>query len=123
MQAIGQRDTAPELALRSAHHRLGLRFRIDIAPIPGRRRADVVFRSARVAVFVDGCFWHECPIHGSRPKTNATFWAQKIERNLQRDTDTNHLLIEASWTPLPVWEHELPNEAAQRVARPLRQGA
>ena len=89
MRTTGRRDTAPEVSLRSKLHRLGLRYRVDKSPIRGvRRRADVVFGSAGVAVFVDGCFWHGCPVHGTWPKRNADFWRDKIETNQRRDADT-----------------------------------
>lgn len=116
MQRVGKRDTPAEKALRSALHREGLRFRVDMAPLPGlRRRADIVFRSAKVAVFVDGCFWHGCPIHGTWPKANSEWWRQKIERNKQRDTETDQRLAEAGWRVIRVWEHDDLTEAAQRV--------
>src|SRR5215207_4342941 len=109
MRATGRRDTAPEVALRSELHRLGLRYRVDRSPVLGvRRRADVVFGPARVAVFVDGCFWHGCPIHGTWPKKNADFWRDKIETNMRRDTDTDRRLEEAGWLVIRIWEHEDP---------------
>ncbi len=121
MQATKQRDTAAEVALRSALHRLGLRFRVDVSPIPGlRRRADMVFPSARVAVYVDGCFWHGCPIHGTWPRANAEYWLQKIEANRWRDADTDRVLVEAGWLPIRVWEHEDPEAAAVTVANAVR---
>src|SRR5438445_11107238 len=88
MQVTPRRDTPCELALRSAAHRLGLRFRVDWQLPALRRRADLAFINARVAVFVDGCFWHGCPVHGTWPKTNAKWWRAKIEANRQRDADT-----------------------------------
>ena len=116
MQRQRRRDTKPELTLRRELHRLGLRFRVDRAVIPGvRRRADVVFTGARVAVFVDGCFWHSCPQHRSAPRSNADWWAQKLARNVERDRDTDRRLIEAGWVPLHVWEHEDPVDAAATV--------
>lgn len=121
MARVGSRDTAPELALRSELHRRGLRFRVDRAPVPGlRSRADVVFGPARVAVYVDGCFWHSCPEHGTRPKRNAAFWRQKLERNRERDAATDRLLDENGWTVIRIWEHEDPSEAADRVERAVR---
>lgn len=107
MRANRSRDTKPEKALRSLLHRRGLRFRVDVSPIPGvRRRADLVFPRARVAVFVDGCFWHGCPQHATWPKANADFWREKIETNRQRDEDTNRKFAEAGWVVVRVWEHE-----------------
>ena len=116
MKATRRRDTAPELAIRSALHRAGLRYRVDKAPLPGvRRRADVVFAAARVAVYVDGCFWHGCPLHATWPKANAEFWRRKIEANRARDADTDAALAAAGWEVIRVWEHENPGEAAFRV--------
>ena len=115
------RDTAPELAIRSLLHRRGLRFRVDLAPIPGvRRRADLVFSRARVAVFVDGCFFHGCPEHATWPKHNAQFWREKIETNRRRDRDTDRRIGEHGWTVVRVWEHEDPVLAAQRVEETVR---
>jgi DNA mismatch endonuclease (patch repair protein) len=123
MQANRRRDSKPELALRSALHRTGLRFRVD-HPIrtPGRRpvRPDVVFPVRRVAVFVDGCFWHGCPTHGTQPTTNGSYWAQKIEANRHRDTSTTNTLEADGWTVLRFWEHDDPAEAAKRVAEAVR---
>lgn len=116
MQATAQRDTPCELALRSAVHRLGLRFRVDRA-LPGtRRRADLTFVSARIVVFVDGCFWHGCPRHATWPKTNAAWWRAKIEQNKRRDSDTSQQLRRTGWAVVRVWEHEDPVRAAKRIA-------
>ncbi len=121
MKATRQRDTAPEVKLRSELHRLGLRYRVDACPIPGwRRRADLVFHRARVAVFVDGCFWHGCPIHATWPTANAGFWRDKIETNRRRDCDTDRVLELAGWLSVRVWEHEDPAAAATRVAGIVR---
>jgi DNA mismatch endonuclease (patch repair protein) len=116
MQAAKPKDTAPEKALRSALHHRGLRFRIDVKPLKElNRRADIVFRSAKVAVFVDGCFWHGCPIHGTQAKANANFWREKINQNRVRDADTNRCLKDAGWTVIRVWEHEDLDEAAEKT--------
>jgi DNA mismatch endonuclease (patch repair protein) len=124
MARTGQRDTAAELALRSELHRRGFRYRVDVAPIKTiRRRADVVFTKRRVAVFVDGCFWHGCPVHGTWPKHNADWWRTKIETNRRRDRDTDRRLSQLGWTILRVWEHEDATEAADRVERALRAAA
>lgn len=124
MRANRSRDTKPETALRSLLHRRGLRFRVDVSPIPGvRRRADLVFPRLRVAVFVDGCFWHGCPEHATWPKANADFWREKIETNRRRDEDTNQKFMEAGWMVLRVWEHEDIEEAAQRIERVIRDSA
>ena len=120
MQATPRRDTPCELAIRSAVHRLGLRFRVDW-PLPGtRRRADLAFTRARVAVFVDGCFWHGCPIHGTWPKANASWWRDKIEKNVVRDRSTTTSLETAGWTVLRFWEHDDMTAAAQVISETLR---
>jgi DNA mismatch endonuclease, patch repair protein len=119
-----KRDTAPELALRSTLHREGLRFYVDRTVIAGlRRRADIVFPRWRLAVFLDGCFWHGCPEHGHRPRHNASWWQAKLERNRRRDRDTDRELARHGWAVLRVWEHEAPAVAADRVvARLTEQG-
>lgn len=116
MSRLGRRDTLPELALRSELHRRGLRFRVDRAPLRGlRSRADIVFGPARVAVYVDGCFWHSCPEHATRPKSNAEWWERKLRRNQERDAETDLALREQGWEVVRIWEHEDPVEAADRV--------
>src|SRR3954452_12887256 len=98
MSRLGRRDTAPELALRRELHARGLRYRVDRAPVLGvRSRADIVFGPAKVAVYVDGCFWHSCPLHATSPRANADFWAEKLARNRQRDRETDDLLRERGW--------------------------
>ena len=94
-----------------------LGYRLQV-PVPGnrRRKIDIAFVGAQVAVFVDGCFWHGCPVHGTRPRANADWWRWKIERNQTRDRDTDGLLSEAGWEVIRVWEHEDPGLAARRVA-------
>jgi DNA mismatch endonuclease (patch repair protein) len=112
-----QRDTEPEMALRRAAHRLGLRYRVD-APLPltgVRRRADMLFPRARVAAFLDGCAWHGCPLHRMRPRNNAQWWIDKLDANISRDRDTDRRLREAGWLSVRVWEHEDPVEAAARL--------
>lgn len=110
------RDTGVEVALRKALHARGARYRIHRKPVKGvRREADIVFGPARVAVFVDGCFWHGCPVHATWPKNNAEFWRTKIEGNRRRDLDTDVRLAEAGWLAVRVWEHEGADEAAARV--------
>lgn len=118
MRANRGRDTRPERALRSAVHALGLRYRVAARPIKNvRRTADIVFPRAKVAVFLDGCFWHGCPEH-HRPATGATahFWATKIDDNKRRDADTDQRLRDVGWEPVRIWEHEPSDQAAQRVA-------
>ncbi|WP_436791632.1 very short patch repair endonuclease [Yinghuangia sp. YIM S10712] len=110
------RNTQVELALRRALHAAGLRFRVHRRPIVGvRREADIVFGPAKVAVFVDGCFWHGCPEHATWPQRNAEFWRNKIEGNQRRDADTDARLAAAGWLAVRVWEHESPTTAAVRV--------
>jgi DNA mismatch endonuclease, patch repair protein len=117
MQRQRRRDTAPELELRRILHRRGFRYRVDKPALPGsRRRHDLVFPRARVAVEVRGCFWHSCPEHATLPKANAVWWAAKLAVNAQRDRDTAQRLEEVGWLLLVVWEHEDPAAAADRVA-------
>jgi DNA mismatch endonuclease (patch repair protein) len=121
MSRQATRDTDPEMELRRRLHAAGLRYRVHTRPLPGlRRTADVVFPRARVAVFVDGCFWHSCPDHGTAPLTNAQWWAAKLSRNVARDADTDRRLTEAGWLAVRVWEHEDPVVAADRVAQAVR---
>jgi DNA mismatch endonuclease, patch repair protein len=121
MSRLARRDTQPELALRRLLHARGLRFRIDRAVLPDRRRrADIVFGPARVAVFVDGCFWHGCPDHLVWPRANGAFWREKIEGNRRRDRDTDEQLHAAGWEVLRAWEHEDPADVAERIARIVR---
>jgi DNA mismatch endonuclease (patch repair protein) len=116
MQGNRSRDTRPELALRSAVHALGLRYRVSSRPLPETRRtADLVFRKTRVAVFLDGCFWHGCPEHYVKASANASYWAAKIVRNQERDRETDELLQVADWLSVRIWEHEDPAQAALRV--------
>lgn len=116
MRSTRQRDTNPEVALRRLLHATGLRFRVDRAVLPDvRRRADIVFGTAKVAVFVDGCFWHCCPKHRTFPRMNREWWAVKLERNRHRDADTNRRLTRADWKVERVWEHEDPADAAARI--------
>ena len=112
-----QRDTAPELALRYALHARGLRYRVNL-PVPGQRRRtiDVAFTRHRLAVFVDGCFWHGCPKHGTSPKANADWWKSKLDANKARDHHTNQILIDQGWRVIRAWEHQPPNELADQIA-------
>ncbi|MFD5175933.1 very short patch repair endonuclease [Nocardia sp. NPDC058379] len=115
-------NTAPELALRRELHRAGLRYFVDRPPIKGqRRRADVVFPRLRVAVYVDGCFWHRCPVHATDPKNNAQWWADKLAGNVARDRATDAALRAAGWQVVRVWEHEDPHVAAQRISALIRE--
>ncbi|MFE0642091.1 very short patch repair endonuclease [Streptomyces sp. NPDC058877] len=116
MQSNKGRDTKPELALRRAVHALGLRYRVSFRPLPAvRRTGDLVFTRAHLVVFLDGCFWHGCPAHHTAAKTNADYWASKVEKNRERDRETDRLLEAAGWAVLRVWEHEDPIAAASRV--------
>lgn len=122
MAAVPQRDTAPEVTLRRALHACGLRFRLPRGrALPGS--PDVIFPAARVAVFVDGCFWHGCAAHGTKPKANAAFWAAKIDRNRERDGQVDERLAALRWQSVRVWEHEVlpdPTDAALRVWATVR---
>ena len=111
------KDTGAELAVRRLLHAAGLRYRVEY-PVPGmaRRRIDVAFTRARVAVLIDGCFWHGCPEHATRPKANAEWWRKKLDRNMARDLETTEHLIAQGWTVLRFWEHESPDAVAARVA-------
>lgn len=121
MSRLGRRDTTPELLLRSELHRRGLRFRVQRSlEFDRRRRADLVFVSALVVVFVDGCFWHSCPEHATMPKANREFWELKLRRNVERDRDTDRRLGEAGWTVIRIWEHEPVAAAADRVEARVR---
>lgn len=121
MKATRRRDTTAEMGIRSALHARGLRFRVDRAVLPGaRRRADIVFVTAKVAVFVDGCFWHCCPIHQTYPKANASWWRAKLQANCRRDADTNRQLREVGWLVARIWEHESPGDATTRIEELVR---
>jgi DNA mismatch endonuclease (patch repair protein) len=119
MRGNRKRDTKPEKALRSALFERGLRYRVDypIRVTEGDRpiRADIVFTAARLAVFVDGCFWHCCPEHGTRPNRNSYYWDAKLERNVERDHRYDAMLNEADWTVMRFWEHEDPDDAAAKI--------
>lgn len=122
MAAIRRTNTKPEVALRSALHRAGHRFRKDLRLDLGevKPRPDIVFTRARVAVFVDGCFWHCCPEHSKPPKRNTDYWGPKLKRNVERDARYNSALRNAGWTVLRIWEHEPVGDAAERVAVTVR---
>lgn len=106
MGRVRRRGTGIELALRKALWAVGLRYRLGVhPPLPGT--PDLVFPRARVAVFVDGCFWHGCPLHGTRSKTRSEFWDAKIARNQARDTDVDASLSALGWQVLRIWEHEI----------------
>ena len=118
MVANRSRDTKPELLVRSAIHRRGLRYRVAARPLPELpRTADLVFRPVRVAVFIDGCFWHGCPEHYTEPRANADYWSAKVLRNKRRDADTDQRLRDAGWTVLRYWEHEPSEQVAEDIIK------
>jgi DNA mismatch endonuclease, patch repair protein len=118
MQAIRRTNTKPEVTLRSALHRLGYRFRKDLRIAAGERwvRPDIVFTRARVAVFVDGCFWHACPEHGRQPGVNQWYWSPKLAQNVSRDRLNDSALEHNGWRVVRIWEH-VPIEAAVDLVR------
>lgn len=121
MAATPGRDNPRERALRSLLHRRGLRFRLHRRLLTNSRRTvDVVFPGVRIAVLLDGCFWHGCPLHGTWPKNNAAWWRAKIEANIARDRDTDRRLQELGWTVLRIWEHEPVDMAADRIEGAVR---
>lgn len=124
MHANRRRDTGPELAVRRSLHARGLRYRVDVAVEPGiRSRPDIAFTRRRVAVYIDGCFWHGCPAHRSQPKANAAYWTPKLQQNVERDRRVTDALTMAGWTVLRFWEHEDPTavaDAIDDVVRPDR---
>lgn len=123
MSRARTRDTGPELALRRRLHSRGLRYRVQYRPsfLP-RRTIDIAFTRRRLAVFIDGCFWHGCPLHGTRPKSNSDWWASKLEANARRDRETNELLLAAGWSVLRFWEHQDPIEACNVVQSVYSEG-
>jgi DNA mismatch endonuclease (patch repair protein) len=122
MRAIRRRDTKPERQLRSALHRRGFRFRVDYpVPVDGRSpRPDVAFTKYRIAVFIDGCFWHGCEEHARPPTSNAGYWGPKIARNIERDSEQTARLERAGWTVIRAWEHEPVDQVVERVAARIR---
>jgi DNA mismatch endonuclease (patch repair protein) len=118
MSRMPRSSTGPELALRRELHRRGLRFRVNLSTLPGK--PDVAFTRARLAIFVDGCFWHRCPHHGVIPTNNRDWWLRKLRRNVQRDGEKDRALIGLGWTTVHVWEHETVQAAADRIEREVR---
>lgn len=117
MSRIRGRDTAPELSLRRHLWALHLRYRVQFRI--GDTRPDVVFIREKLAVFVDGCFWHGCPLHSAMPKNNRDFWEQKLRRNCERDAESTLKLLSEGWRVLRLWEHEIeasPGDCARRIA-------
>ncbi|MFJ7249151.1 very short patch repair endonuclease [Kitasatospora sp. NPDC098652] len=121
MRRQARKDTEPELAVRKLLHRNGLRYRVNL-PVPGmpRRTVDISFPRAKVAVFMDGCFWHGCPQHATEPKANAEWWRAKLDRNMERDEETTHHLTAQGWTVLRFWEHETASDVAARITAAVR---
>lgn len=120
MSVVKKRDNAPELAVRRLLHAAGLRYRVAW-PVPGQRRRtiDIAFTRARLAVFIDGCFWHGCPLHATSPKANAAWWAEKIATNRARDADVTAQLEDMGWTVMRFWEHERPDDVVTRIVEAL----
>ncbi len=122
MRGNRSRDTSPEMAARRALHAMGLRYRMNARPLPElRRTADIVFRPAKVAVFIDGCFWHGCPEHYREPASNIEYWWPKIARNRERDAETMAALVAAGWLVLRFWEHDLYTLAVETIAKVVRE--
>jgi DNA mismatch endonuclease (patch repair protein) len=113
MQRMRRSCTGPEMLIRRELHRRGLRFRVNFAQLPGH--PDLAFTSARIAVFVDGCFWHACPDHGVLPKNNRDWWQKKLDRNTARDREKDEQLVMMGWAVVHVWEHEDPIDAADTI--------
>lgn len=110
------RDTRPELAVRRLVHGMGLRYRVDYRPtLQLRVRGDLVFPRRRVIVFIDGCYWHGCPLHYTSPKSNTEYWSSKVLANRERDTQTTKALTELGWTVLRFWTHQDPVEIAEEI--------
>jgi len=121
MQGNRSSNTKPELRVRQAAHALGLRYRVNARPEPDlNRTADMVFSRARVAVFVDGCYWHGCAEHCRIPATNRDYWNAKIDRNVRRDAETTALLADRGWTVLRFWSHDEPAEIAETIRRAVK---
>lgn len=120
MQGNRGRDTGPELRLRRELHALGVRYRVNVKVEEDlRTTADLALKGVKLAVFVDGCFWHGCPEHGGAPKTNAEYWNRKIARNVERDKETDAALRARGWTVMRFWEHQDLEDAAERVRQTI----
>ncbi|KHO22975.1 hypothetical protein QQ25_06960 [Mycolicibacterium setense] len=115
-----RRDTEPELLVRQILHARGVRYRVDSRPEPDLRcKADIIWKTWRLVVFIDGCFWHGCPVHATRPQANADWWAQKLDGNVQRDRRMDSELAARGWTVLRFWEHEEPRSVADAICSAL----
>lgn len=124
MSKLGQRDTGPEIAIRSELHRRGLRFRVHAKPEEDlATKADILFRPIRVCVYVDGCFWHSCPEHGTMPRNNREFWKDKLRRNTERDAQNTRILAGRGWTVIRCWEHEDPVDVSHYIEAAVRSPA
>lgn len=122
MQGNRSRDTGPEMAVRRLLHAAGFRYRVSVRPEPGlRRTADIVFTKLKVAVFVDGCYWHGCPQHCRLTASNYDYWAEKIDTNKQRDAQTNAQLRSAGWKVLRYWEHIPVADVVTEIVDTLKQ--
>jgi DNA mismatch endonuclease, patch repair protein len=124
MSSQRSRDTAPEVSIRKLLHARGLRFRVAW-PVPGlkRRTIDIAFTRVRIAVFVDGCFWHVCPVHATSPAANGAWWTDKLTKNQARDLATNAHLAQQGWRVMRIWEHEVPAEAAAKIIAEVQAAA
>ncbi|WP_369797372.1 very short patch repair endonuclease [Amycolatopsis sp. MJM2582] len=125
MKANRRSDTKPEVELRQALHRLGYRYRKDHRldlPAGVRVRPDIVFTRRKIAVFVDGCFWHVCPEHGREPTRNEWYWTPKLRRNIERDRLADAALADAGWRVVRIWEHEDVQGAVDRVREVIEHG-
>lgn len=122
MASNRRRDTGPELAIRSLLHRAGLRYRVDFRVGTGRSapRPDIAFPRQHIAVFIDGCFWHQCPEHATMPASNRDFWEAKLQRNVERDRENDAALADLGWTVLRFWEHDEPQDVAARIEDAVR---
>jgi DNA mismatch endonuclease (patch repair protein) len=119
MKRMPREGSGPEMRLRRILHARGLRYRTNLRSLPGT--PDLVFSAAKIAVFVDGCFWHRCPEHGTMPKANGDWWQEKFDRNVERDRRVDGELEELGWFPIHVWEHEDPSAAADQVEQLWRE--
>ena len=121
MSTYPRGQTGPEMQVRRLLHAAGLRYRVHY-PVPGnaRRKIDIAFPKNRLAVFIDGCFWHACPQHGITPKSNSDWWSWKLSGNTTRDADTNQRLTAAGWSVMRFWEHEAPWDVAAQVEDAIR---
>jgi DNA mismatch endonuclease (patch repair protein) len=122
MQANRRRDTNPELTLRSALHAAGYRYRVDFRiDLDGARvRPDIVFTRAKVAIFVDGCFWHSCPEHGREPRVNSAYWTPKLQKTRERDRRNTEALCSAGWLVVRIWAHVPTADAMSLVEQAIR---